>query len=207
MGAEGIPVLQDRYPRSTGGYAATAWPSLVPASWDNLDPEYQQCLAQARAQAVAIDGPNLPLLHRVAILIYTSSAGWYAEINRQLREQDVTPAVAEFAQLLTAAVETLIPFEGTVYRGIAVPDLDSFLLDYEPGLVVTWRSFTSTTRDPERAFFGNVLFIIEAKNARLLGHYSATPELEEALFSPGARFRVVAVERNGDDAVIELQEV
>lgn len=88
-----------------------------------------------------------------------------------------------------------------------MPDLDSFLLDFEPGFIVTWHSFTSTTRDLERAFFGNVLFIIEAKNARLLGHYSATPELDEALFSPGARFRVVATERNGDDAVIELEEV
>lgn len=152
-------------------------------------------------------GQYLPLEYRVAILIYTSDEGWYREINRQLREHDVTPVVAEYVELLTAAIDPLFAVKGKLYRGIAVADLDRFLLDYETGFVLAWDSFTSTTRNADQAFFGNVLFIIEAKNARWVGDFSATPKLEEAIFPPGTRFRVVAVERKGDDAVIELEEV
>lgn len=92
---------------------------------------------------------------------------------------------------------------GFIVGVIAVAE---FLLDYDTGFVLAWDSF-STTRNADQAFFGNVLFIIEAKNARWVGDFSATPKLEEAIFPPGTRFRVVAVERKGDDAVIELEEV
>jgi hypothetical protein len=68
-------------------------------------------------------------------------------------------------------------------------------------------AFTSASRQEENAFYGNVLLIMTSKNGRILSDHSATPELDEVVFLSGTRFRVVAVERNGDDAVIELEEI
>jgi hypothetical protein len=144
---------------------------------------------------------------RLALWIYTSADGWYKEINRQLREDEAEVNTQEFTKVLNQALSKLFVYGGYVYRGVAIPNLDVFLMDYRVGSVIRWDAFTSASKDQSLAFYGNVLFVIKSQRGRSLGAHSATAHLDEVLFCAPSHFRVVAVERKGDDAVIEVDEV
>ena len=84
--------------------------------------------------------------------------------------------------MLDSALEKLPVHRGEVYRGMTVPDIDAIMEDYEVGHTTQWTAFTSTTKNAERAFEGNVLFIIASLNGRELGPYSDKLSEEEVLF-------------------------
>ena len=144
---------------------------------------------------------------RIALQIYTSTdAQWYERINRELRELNPGDDVRFFAQLLNEALEKLPRFEGQVYRGMTVPDLDIHINDYEIDVIVPWAAFTSSSRDITKAFEGNVLFIITSQNGRVLGGYADKPAEEEVLFCSGCSFRVLAAERRDGLLIISVAE-
>jgi NAD:arginine ADP-ribosyltransferase len=118
-----------------------------------------------------------------------------------------------FTSVLNGALSKMYHYSGIVFRGYSEEDLDFFLEDYEVGNVREFRGFTSTTKERELAFYGNVLFIIQARSAPYedrfpdVEKFSAVPEEKEVLFPAGTRFKVRAVERVEESVVIELEQV
>jgi hypothetical protein len=142
----------------------------------------------------------------MAIWVYSSTdENWYEVINGVLwgaRSGDVSA----FAAILNSALSKLLTYEGTVYRGYTPPDLDEFVRSYDPGMYIRWPGFTSTTGNREKAFSGNVLFRIKVKSGRILGDYADKSEEEEVLLPSGARVYVLALERDGDAVIVDLEE-
>lgn len=120
------------------------------------------------------------------------------DAKENLERHDIAGAL----YTLLSGIRDLPHFTGDVYRGIKSASLDAFLADYDVGKIMTWDRFTSATRKPEHAFYGDVLFIIESKTGRAL-----SGDEEEVLFMPGTSFKVLGLERRGDNAVISMEEI
>ena len=73
---------------------------------------------------------------------------------------------------------------------------------YRPGSAVTEPFFVSSSK----AFSGNVLFVIHSRHGKDVQPYSQHPSEKEVLFTADTRFRVLGVERRGDDTHIEMEE-
>jgi NAD:arginine ADP-ribosyltransferase len=150
---------------------------------------------------------------RLAIWIYASSSTWHAKINDALwllnrSRIGVGAEVSIVAVVLARALRKLPRHRGFVYRGYYTPYLDRFLRGsgFKIGDVYEWPTFLSTSKRPEKAYSGNVLFTILSRNGRVLGYYAPEPEEEEVLFTSLSRFRVRAIERRPHKAFIEMVE-
>lgn len=144
---------------------------------------------------------------QVAIWTYTSDDGWHQRINEELWENRATKEVADFAYFLDAALPNTFRFPGSVYRGYTSDDLEDFVQGYSVGAVREFPAFTSTTKDLNQAFVGNVLFVISAQGGADIESLSALPAEQEVLFSTHTKFRTLAKEMTGNTAVIELEQV
>jgi hypothetical protein len=130
-------------------------------------------------------------LERLAIWIYSTPNDWHHVINAGLWSRPVPAHVKVFASVLNRAIRKLPRVEGTVFRGLTLPDdRAEFLKKYILDRTVTWPAFTSATRHRNKAFFGTVLFRITSKAGRSLQGYSADEIEEEVLFEAGTKFRV-----------------
>jgi hypothetical protein len=149
----------------------------------------------------------LPRDEKIAIWTYTSSDGWYQVINEELWEGNASQEVTDFSFVLDVSLSKTSSIEGTVFRGYTADDLDDFLEGYAIGTVREFAAFTSTTKEMNQAFVGNVLFVISAHSGHDIEPFSAYPYEREVLFGTNSNFRVLAVEKSGDSAVIELEQV
>jgi hypothetical protein len=147
--------------------------------------------------------------HRLAIWLYSAGAlDVFRKVNRELWSESVSREVAFFAELLVEAIGSLPPVTfGQTYRGYEHPDLNAFVATHHVGDIVTWPAFTSSTLDASKAYSGNLLFTINPYRATLLGVYAQDPLEGEVLYAPMSRFRVMALERRGDYAVVELDQI
>lgn len=168
---------------------------------------YERCCAEANLDNDEEDDFGLTLSERLAIWVYSSTDdGWYARINGELWNGPCSEGVLLFAEVLDAALDKLPPYEGQVYRGYTASDLDAFLDQYGVGALIRWPGFTSSSLDPEKAFAGNVLFIIRSQSGRILGDYADKPFEDEVLFPKGSLYLVTSLERRENFAIIELEE-
>jgi NAD:arginine ADP-ribosyltransferase len=149
---------------------------------------------------------------QVAIWTYTSPDGWHIRVNAELWSGAISPEVGAFKDLLNGALSKMYCHPATVYRGYSESDVDFFcrrLIGNErefPG-------FTSTTKEADLAFYGNILFIIHARPSPCedrfpdVERFSALPHEKEVLFPAGTRFKVRAVQREQESVLIELEQV
>jgi hypothetical protein len=144
---------------------------------------------------------------QVAIWTYTSDDGWHQRINEELWENRATREVTDFAYYLDATLRSAFKFHGPVYRGYTSDDLEDFVQGYSVGAVQEFPAFTSTTKDLNQAFVGNVLFVISAQHGGDIEELSALPAEQEVLFSTRTKFRTLAKEMTGNTAIIELEQV
>lgn len=166
-----------------------------------------------RVDKRAVQGP-LSHAERIAVWLYATTSGfWYRDINTPLREHSDPPEyVQPIIDILRRALQKLPVHNGQVYRGIRVQNLDALVDEYEPsydgqGNEVVWHSFSSSSIDPDQAVEGNVLFIIESNDGRVLGAYADLPAEQEVVFLPGSRFRVQGLERTATRAIISLRQL
>jgi hypothetical protein len=153
-------------------------------------------------------------VQQVAIWAYTcASDGWHFRINGELWDGTPSSEVRRFTSVLNAALSKMYNHPGTVFRGYAEEELDFFLEPYQVGNIREFPGFTSTTKEEALAFYGNILFIIQARTPPFqdrfpdVERFSAVPDEKEVLFPAGTRFRVRAVERVEESAIIELEQV
>lgn len=126
----------------------------------------------------------------------------YVEINEALRGQrPMTPELQDQIDAATRALDRLPDHPGTVWRGENAPANADYLDAYQPGQIVTNRSFTSA--DQDAAFPGNVQYTIESSHGKGIQHLSQYASTEnEVLFRPGTQFEVLT--RNEDNGVIKI---
>jgi hypothetical protein len=167
---------------------------------------FARCCLAAR---VGEPGPHdLSEGERLAVWIYSCvNTAWSSRINRALWDGDADDGIKGVETILNAALQKLEPYVGPVYRSFRETDLDDLVTEYEVGASVHWFEFASATTDAPSALAGNVLFLVTPRTGRLLGPYSERPEDGEVVFPSGSHFKVCALERQCDSAVIELEEI
>lgn len=101
-------------------------------------------------------------------------------------------------------------FKGAVYKVINVRD-DSVLAVYSPGDTIVERAFTSTSKESFKlsalGIGGNVKFVINSINGKLIKEFSDFETEEEVLFPPGTLFKVVSKTKEAGVTVIKMDQV
>lgn len=145
----------------------------------------------------------------LAIIGYTGS--FYKQLNKSLRNGDLTPKISRYETLLNSALNKMPPFKGVTYRTIgklSKKDLSKYLV----GAIVTESFFVSSSElEKVNGFSGKVQFIINGKNGRKIADLSLYPHEKEVLFKSKSRFIVTRVSKKGllwrKITTIELQEI
>jgi len=156
--------------------------------------------------------PNQPMTGKdlVALRDYTSPAS-HENLNLALREDGAAadPAMLQKADALSAALAKIPPYEGEVYRGVNIDqvDLAEAIQRYFIGNVITERSFISATLDRGLAFPGRLRFEIISKAGRPIADYSLAAGEQEILFDHGTQFRVIDGHLAGGALHVKLQEL
>lgn len=136
------------------------------------------------------------------IFLYTTNA-LYSDLNKRLRDHDCEIKalgqsdinLAPFAAVLWSILyywPTLKKEKGMTYRGADMVQSDIDL--YKKGYSFVWNQFVSTARNSP--FDKSVTFYINNKKGSTLSpslvkKYAWNPNIDEALYCPGAQFRVV----------------
>jgi hypothetical protein len=146
-------------------------------------------------------------------VLHMYTGHWYDSVNTTLRNGGYAnnfrlQAIAEIAQ---EAMGKLPPARPTqrLTRNIQIgyADLPSFLNKYRPGNVVEEMAFTSTSTDGVFGDGKNVRMIFTShRSARSVAHISKYRRENEVLFSPGAKFRVKSMTKDGGIYVFEMEE-
>ncbi|XP_048750961.1 uncharacterized protein LOC125662695 [Ostrea edulis] len=174
----------------------------------------------------AIDGFNKKrVFEKRYIYLYTTMAV-YKKLNSILREHDCTTNTlsegdlyyAPYSAVLMSVLmywSNLTEFRGLTYRGADLPETD--INKYTVNKRFVWTQFTSTSTNKSNAFDRNVTFIIYNNQSspymapKPVYLFAWKPELDEAIYCPGAEFEVLRVEKNISDsvgsAIITLQTV
>jgi NAD:arginine ADP-ribosyltransferase len=139
-----------------------------------------------------LDRPGSPLTRweHLAIFLYSKTfATFFEAINARLRTgEEPSEEVGIVSRILADGLQKLSKHDGMVARGIRVRDLEATVVRYRLGQVIEWRAFSSCSTDEAQAIVGNVLFIIQSKNGRVLGEFAEDPREGEVLFPPGSTF-------------------
>ena len=159
--------------------------------------------------AAQVEQYKLSKKESLAIIGYTGS--FYKQLNKALRNGDVTPKVSRYEALLNSALNKMPPFKGVTYRTIdklSKKDLSRYLV----GAIVTESFFVSSSElEKVNGFRGKVQFIINGKNGRKIADLSLYPHEKEVLFKSKSRFIVTSVSEKGllwrKIITIELQEI
>ena len=159
--------------------------------------------------AAQVEQYKLSKKESLAIIGYTGS--FYKQLNKALRNGDVTPKVSRYETLLNSALNKMPPFKGVTYRTIdklSKKDLSRYLV----GAIVTESFFVSSSElEKVDGFSGKVQFIRNGKNGRKIADLSLYPHEKEVLFKSKSRFIVTSVTEKGllwrKIITIELQEI
>lgn len=156
--------------------------------------------------------PRLTVAEKAAILLYTGNS--YKKMNRALREVAIGRGSMKdpfflIARVIDRALAKLPKHEGLVVRGVKrmpkgyAPRLESL----NPGDVIAFRGFTSTSLKQETAFSGPVQFRIQSRSGRRIAHISTVPSELEVLLGRGLQFRVTGRTFDGLRLIIDLEEL
>jgi hypothetical protein len=178
-----------------------------------------------RAKEKLPGGEEARITSYLALRGYTAQTGWffsalpqidqdYKVINTLMRAVDDRPDSSEAKKALASvegyvksaasAVNSFPPVKGIVHRRVYRSNCDAtciagWLAPYEVGKFVREPSFVSTSQNEEVTCFfrGQAHFVIEAEGAaHSVMSFSEMPFEEEAIFAPGAVFKVEKVERD-----------
>jgi uracil DNA glycosylase len=164
------------------------------------------CWLRARQGAL---GTELDADLRAAVRLYTAGQGFYAALNRALRERDrgqVEPFLP-YLRLLLEALDRLPASARTLWRGVRL-DLRA---RYREGAEVVWWgvSSCSTRAEVARGFLGarGTLFEVEARTAVSIRQLSDFAAEDECVLAPGTVLRVRRVRTEGALHRIALEEL
>ncbi|WP_150955148.1 ADP-ribosyltransferase domain-containing protein [Microbacterium testaceum] len=131
----------------------------------------------------------------------------YVDINKALRGQiPMTPELKNTIEGAVRALDRLPDHHGVVLRGERLDPGATYIDAYQPGQIVTNKSFTSA--DIDRAFAGQVQYEIESVHGKSVQHLSQfAGEENEVLFKPGTSFEVIRRSETNGQIQIYMREV
>jgi hypothetical protein len=135
---------------------------------------------------------QIPEEDLVAVRSYITDR--YPLIDDALRAIDM-PMLQEYdahIRVATFGLYELPVYRGPVFRGTTLPD--ALVAQYVPGSVIQERAFVAGSANPACRFPGNVLYVIQSFNGRLVRGLADEPEEFEVVFFTQTRFKVLAVD-------------
>ncbi|WP_281773726.1 ADP-ribosyltransferase domain-containing protein [Haemophilus parahaemolyticus] len=139
----------------------------------------------------------------VAMKAYTSELYW--DLNQNMRNDNLTLTDNRFIAVVNQGLEKAPAYEGVTYRDTTLPD--EVLEKYQIGKIVTEKAFTSSSIDNSLSTFkGNVRFIIQSKNGKIIEDISDYPDEREVLFKNKTQFKVLKRAINENVTEITLEE-
>ncbi len=141
-----------------------------------------------------------------AIKYYTSDDRKINALNKKLREGTATKNDKIVEKVLNQALNKMPSYEGTVYRGIKISDVDGFIKRYTSGKEIDFSQFTSTSFKKAESYYGNVKYEIISKTGKDVSALSSKPAEKEVLFKSDAKFKVINVENKNGKTYIILEE-
>ena len=172
--------------------------------------------------------PKIPNTEKAAIYHYTQgNTSAYRQLNKQLRDGNLSEFNAAFSELLSNALQKLPPMEATVYRTVRLNKtrLRAFTEMATSGAETTFEGFTSTTLDRRIAelFAANhkgikknetdVLLVIGGRPGRSVEDFSQfgarynKPNQREVLFDKGMNVRFDRVVQKDGTFVFYITEL
>ncbi len=154
---------------------------------------YDDYVREVKAvKAKRMELQNIPTEDLVAIKGYTSDD--YKMLNTALRKDDKAELkrLEPYIEVAKSGLRQLPSYKGTVFRGTTLSPEQ--LARYKQGETITEKAFTSTSLDPNSAFYGNVKMKIESVNGKEISILSNVPQEKEVLFKPNTQFKVLNVE-------------
>ncbi|MBS1532784.1 MAG: hypothetical protein JSU01_20950 [Bacteroidetes bacterium] len=156
---------------------------------------------------------DLTVFEKAFILKYSNDG--FESLNEQLRNSE-GENIPQFGKLLESCLNKLNNFDGVVYRGANLTDLElNKYIDAntanEPLKEFAYIS-ASKSRLIAMEFRGNVLFRIYSRSGKEIekiamhGIYGA-PNEKEVLFKPNRRFNVLEVTQQAGYSLITLEEI
>ena len=140
----------------------------------------------------------------VAMKAYTSELYW--DLNYNMRNDNLTLTDKRFIAVVNQGLDKVPAYNGMTYRDTTLPD--EVLEKYQIGKIVTEKAFTSSSIDNSLSTFkGNVRFIIQSKNGKIIEDISDYPDEREVLFKDRTKFFIKDRYMNGNVTVIEAREL
>ncbi len=127
----------------------------------------------------------------------------YQIMNRVLRNRDARGIEAQKYRIefMKSAMRKMLPYQGWVKRGADIPL--SALTDHQPGNIVTYEAFTSTSTG--KGFMGNIQYLIFSHSCLPVPH-SINYE-NEVICLPGTKFRVLYRQATNENLDLVMEEV
>jgi len=141
-----------------------------------------------------------------AIKYYTSDDRKINALNKKLREGIATKNDKIIEKVLNQALDKMPDYKGTVYRGMKITDVDSFIKPYTTGKDIDFSQFTSTSFKKTEAYLGNIRYKILSKSGKDVSTLSFKPKEKEVLFKSDAKFKMKSIENKGSITYITLEE-
>ena len=150
----------------------------------------------------------------LGITYYTSSG--YSVLNKALREKDSSVeahndyvAKSPVVDYVISGLEKLPSYEGTVFRGLTLKPEQ--LEEYTVGATIENKAFTSTSKENDLSFSGNVVLTLDTcanskgKDIEWISVYGDTEK--EVLFLPETNFVVISRTDENLSTKIYMQEL
>lgn len=154
-------------------------------------------LAKKKAEAF----PNLDRAEIASVIGYTGNAA--IELNAYLRG-DSYKGSPQYWQAYTRVLNRALtkmnrPYRGILYRGLNLTDEQLALYEdhWSSGDPLVWKAFSSTSYAENRKFARRVYCKIYAHSGVRIEELSVVPEQKEVLLRPGAKLKVLSVNKLG----------
>jgi hypothetical protein len=132
-----------------------------------------------------------------------ANGDFHEEMNRALRTGDRTGVARYDAHIrtITSGLNQLPAHQGAVLRTMHVPahELNDVAARYAPGTVPQENGFTSSALTARQFGDENVVFTIHSTTGRRIADLFEQRELDEVVFTPASRFKVVTRQFRPDD--------
>ncbi len=148
-----------------------------------------------------------------ALVIHAYTGSFSTMINEAARavaiNEPVSAQAARLVQIRQGALQRLKPAPGITVRGVPEPSsrLLAFFQDAKAGTRFEFNGFSSSSRDPDKAFAGPLRFIIQGRSGRDVGRLSLHSGEQEVLLSSGLQFTILSKTERDGVLTIWIEEV
>ncbi len=170
-----------------------------------------QLIETMRARLAKAGIAQISPAEAAAINVYTGP--YHGRLNYAARQKALgfaaAPDALRLVEIIDNALRRLPPYVGTTVRGITVPPprLVDFFRDAPVGTRFSFEGLTSSSKVPEKAFSGPIVFYIRTRSGRDVYALSEFADKEEEVLLPsGLQFTILAKQVRSGVLYLEVVE-